>query len=183
MMDTDFPIRERCSMVPLSAELMPLVSRFTCGEDDLDEFFRENAIPYAEEMMGKTYCWITDTPPQRIVAFMTLANDSIKTTFLGKNIKNRLNRPINNAKRGRSYPAILIGRLGVEEEYQHRGNAHVGSQILDFIKKWFRASDNKTGCRFIVVDAYNNPKTLRFYEQNGFKFLHKVKKTRKSITT
>ena len=28
----------------------------------------------------------------------------------------------------------------------------------------------KTGCRFIVVDAYNKENVLHFYEKNGFKF-------------
>lgn len=51
---------------------------------------------------------------------------------------------------------------------------NIGSQILDFIKDWFRSEDNKTGCRFIVVDAYNNPQTLHFYEKNGFKPLYKT---------
>lgn len=56
-----------------------------------------------------------------------------------------------------NYPAILIGRLGVSSEYRGKG-LNIGSQILDFIKGWFRSFDNKTGCRFIVVDAYNNEK-------------------------
>ncbi len=51
---------------------------------------------------------------------------------------------------------------------------NIGSQVVDFIKAWFSSSDNKTGCRFIVVDAYNNDRTLRFYECNGFKFLYKT---------
>ena len=39
---------------------------------------------------------------------------------------------------------------------------------MSFIKDWFRHEDNKTGCRFIVVDAYNEEKVLRYYEKNGF---------------
>ncbi len=30
---------------------------------------------------------------------------------------------------------------------------------------------NKTGCRFIVVDAYNNSNALKYYEREGFSFL------------
>lgn len=37
---------------------------------------------------------------------------------------------------------------------------------------WFRSSDNKTGCRFIVVDTYNNEHTIKFYKKNGFKLLY-----------
>lgn len=51
---------------------------------------------------------------------------------------------------------------------------NIGSQIIDYVKDWFRSSDNKTGSRFIVVDAYNNPRTLHFYERNGFKTLYKT---------
>ena len=32
--------------------------------------------------------------------------------------------------------------------------------------------DNKTGCRFLVVDAYNQEKVLKFYERNHFKYLY-----------
>ncbi len=32
--------------------------------------------------------------------------------------------------------------------------------------------NNKTGCRFIVVDAYNNDDVIRFYGKNGFRFLY-----------
>lgn len=86
---------------------------------------------------------------------------------------NRLQRGVPNSKRGINYPAVLIGRLGVSAEDRGFG-LNIGSQIIDFVKDWFRSSDNKTGCRFIVVDAYNNPRTLHFYEKNGFKLLYRT---------
>lgn len=42
--------------------------------------------------------------------------------------------------------------------------------LLDFIKLYF-LSDNKTGCRFITVDAYLN--AVPFYESNDFQHLKK----------
>ena len=41
---------------------------------------------------------------------------------------------------------------------------------MDFIKAFFTIK-NKTGCRFITVDAYNYPLTVNFYKKNGFEFL------------
>ena len=107
---------------------------------------------------------MTTEIPHRIVALFTLSNDSIKTRLISPNDKNRLQRNIVNPKRGRSYPAVLIGRLGVNLEYQGT-SSHVGRQLMAFIKDWFRHEDNKTGCRFIVVDAYNENvrKLLTFY--------------------
>ena len=38
----------------------------------------------------------------------------------------------------------------------------LGSDVLDFIKIWFIEPLNKTGCRFVIVDAYNTPQTMAF---------------------
>ncbi len=40
--------------------------------------------------------------------------------------------------------------------------------MLDFVKGWFYSSDNKTGCRFVIVDAVNAPSVLSFYRKNAF---------------
>ena len=164
-----FSLFDQCVMLLYNNHVRERCLSFTCGDTDLDDFFHNDADRYAAELMGKTYCWITEQKPHRIVALFTLANDSIKTLHLDKTTRNRLNRPIDNPKRGRSYPATLIGRIGVNQEFQ---GMNVGSQLMQFIKDWFRHEDNKTGCGFLVVDAYNNPRTLHFYERNDFRFLH-----------
>ena len=156
-------------MLPFSKEILESCSDFSCGDDELDNFFHNGADLYSIELMGKTYCWITNDKPHQIVALFTLANDSIKTFNLDNKIRNRLNRTISNNKRGRSYPAVLIGRLGINKSFQ---NKSIGSQLLNFIKDWFRHKSNKTGCRFIVVDAYNNGRTNKFYELNKFRYLY-----------
>jgi hypothetical protein len=44
---------------------------------------------------------------------------------------------------------------------------------LGFIKYLF-VYKNKTGCRFLLADAYNKPGILAFYKKNGFDFLTKT---------
>jgi hypothetical protein len=39
---------------------------------------------------------------------------------------------------------------------------------MDFIKSWFIDGANKTGCRFIVVDSYNDAGPLKYYSENNF---------------
>ena len=63
----------------------------------------------------------------------------------------------------RRYPAVLIGRLGINVDFRHQG---IGSELLDFIKSWFIDEENKTGCRFLIVDAYNCMVPLGFYQKN-----------------
>ena len=173
-MNSDRFILERDAvMQPYTAEVAAYCAPFSCEDSDLDEFFSKDAFLYETELLGKTYAWINTADPSKILGLVTLANDSVKAQFIAGSARNRLQRSITNAKRGMNYPAVLIGRLGVSSEYRGKG-LNIGSQILDFIKGWFRSFDNKTGCRFIVVDAYNNEKSLHFYEKNGFKPLYKT---------
>lgn len=39
---------------------------------------------------------------------------------------------------------------------------------MDFIKSWFIDSNNKTGCRFVVVDSYNEEGPINYYTRNDF---------------
>lgn len=78
------------------------------------------------------------------------------------------NRPIPNIKRNSQYPAVLVGQLAVFDSFAGK---HIGDEILSFIKGWFIDPLNKTGCRYIIVDASNHQKVIDFYQRNGFKFI------------
>lgn len=168
-----FNLSEDAKRLPYTEEVGAFCQPFSCNDHDLDEFFSKDAFFYDVELIGKTYAWVDASDPRHILGLITLANDSVKTHSLATSARNRLQRSVSNAKRGVNFPAVLIGRLGVSSAYQGKG-MNIGSQILEYVKDWFRSSDNKTGCRFIVVDAYNNERTLRFYQRNGFKTLYKT---------
>lgn len=97
-----------------------------------------------------------------------LANAGIQTTHLQNHPRRKLNNFIPYIKQGRTYPGVLIGRLGVSVDFQG-SQYRVGAQIMNFIKDWFRSYDNKTGCRFILVGAVNNEHAIRYYDRNGFR--------------
>ncbi|MDE6310111.1 MAG: GNAT family N-acetyltransferase [Muribaculaceae bacterium] len=168
MGDTIFNLATDSTLYKLNELILNNCVPFNCGVDDLNDFFANDSIAYERDLMGKTYCWLDNSDDRKIVALITLANAGIQTTHLPNNPKRHLNKAIAYEKQGRTYPAVLIGRLGVDIDYQ---GAHfrIGAQIMDFIKKWFISDSNKTGCRFILVDASNNPHTLKYYERNGFK--------------
>lgn len=165
-----FVVERDCVMRLFTRELADYCEPFSCSDHDLDEFFQEDAFYYDSELIGKTYAWIDMANPSQIVCLVTLANDSVKAKSLVNSARNRLQRTVTHPKHGMNYPAVLIGRLGVSSHYRAKGY-NVGSQIIEFLKGWFRTEDNKTGCRFMVVDAYNCDRTIRFYQKNGFKIL------------
>lgn len=167
-MKPTFLLDEQCVLVRVTQDVLDHCEPFSCGEEDLDDFFAHNAIAYEKELMGKTYCWILKEDVSKIVGMITLANAGIQTTHMKNHPRRKLNNLIPHVKQGRTYPAVLIGRLGVNIDFQGQG-FRVGAQIMDFIKTWFKSYDNKTGCRFILVDAVNNPHAIAYYERNGFR--------------
>lgn len=151
---------------------------FICGEEDIDNFFIEDVFLYENELLGKSYCWLDKNNPSEIIAIITLAYNGINLTSVDNSSKNKFQRPIPNSKRHENYPAVLIGRLGVNIKYQEKGY-NIGSQILKFIRIWFKLPSNKAACRFILVDAINKPKPLHLYEKNGYKALYKSEEREK----
>jgi GNAT superfamily N-acetyltransferase len=154
-----------CKQVRLSADTK--IKTFNCGDDDLNEFLFKDALSYLAELYAVTYLYEygADT-----VAFFSVSNDKI--TYDKESISEsewrRLCKPIPFVKRRRNgNPAVKIGRLGVNTKYQKKG---IGTELLSYIKMFF-LDNNKTGCRFITLDAYNNSEALSFYEKNEFKFL------------
>ncbi len=78
------------------------------------------------------------TDSGEIVTAFSYSNYCINSQHLPGNVRNRLQRKIPNLKRMRSYPALLIGRLGVDVRYHGLG---LGSQTLDFIMRLYLHPD------------------------------------------
>lgn len=104
----------------------------------------------------------------RLACAFSLANSSVRVDRLSNKKRNKINRGIPNVKRRSQYPAVLIGQLAVMDDFR---GLDLGTKVMDFIKSWFIDPHNKTGCRYIIVDAVNQENVLKFYEDNGFKFI------------
>lgn len=175
---TSFNFVESTFMVPYTREVADYCDLFSCGDRDLDEFFSHDVFLYEEELLGKTYCWINKDNQHEIVAIATLSYDGIKTYNLDNPSRNAFQRRIPQQKRHRSYPAVLIGRLGVNMSFQRQG-LNVGSQLMEVLKYWFVDENNKAACRYMLVDAYNIESTIHYYLKNGFKLLYKTEQSEK----
>jgi GNAT superfamily N-acetyltransferase len=141
-----------------------IIKPFDCGDSDLNEFLLLYSHIFSKELFAVTYIIENDL---KTVAFFSVLNDKISSeNFVSKRkFQLTLRDHFPENKRFRSYPAVKIGRLGVDSEFQKCG---LGTEILDYIKMLF-VNNNRTGCRFITVDAYKQ--SLRFYEWNDFIYL------------
>lgn len=160
---------EKCTMTELTDSVLANCDSFSCGDADLDEFFAKDSMLYRKKLLGKTYLFCLKDNPNTIVTALSLSNDSIRiTNRLADEYKDQF---LENAelrdKTMKRFPGVLIGRLGTNQDFAGQG---YGSAVMDFIKVYFR-TESYTGCRFLIVDAMNNPDTLHYYKKNGFKYL------------
>lgn len=143
------------------------IQSFDCGDEDLNDFILNEAGLYREALLSVTYV-LEDKGNNNVAAYFSLANDKISMSdFESKTEFNRFRKQkFVNEKRIRSYPAIKIGRLAIDKSVQRQ---RIGEYLLEFIEDYF-IIDNKSGCRFVTVDAYVD--AIPFYIKNDYQFLN-----------
>ena len=144
-----------------------IVTEFDCHDEDLNDFIINEASLYRNALLSVTYV-VEDKNSEDVLAYFSLSNDKISISdFESKTEFNRFRKhKFVNEKRLRSYPAIKIGRLAIAKSAQHQS---IGTYLLEFIEDYFLI-DNKSGCRFVTVDAYVD--AIPFYIKNNYQFLN-----------
>jgi hypothetical protein len=149
-----------CKAVPTS---------FSCGKEDLNEFFTKDQFRYDEQLLAKTYVLTPDGgDDNRPKALVSFCNDSIRTESfeINKDFK-EIQKQVPYGKRYKSLPAVKIARLGVQQEWKKQ---KIGSLLLNMTKLLF-LTENRTGCRYVTVDAYKTKQAIGFYMSNKFRFM------------
>jgi len=142
-------------------ELDTQIKPFESEDNELNNFLLEDAKNYLTEMLAVTYLIETE---EETICYFCLSNDNIRREVDMETWK-KINKKVPNSKRKGSYPAVKIGRLAVNQKYARNG---FGRAMINVITKMYLTAEQKSGCRFITVDAYGN--AFDFYLKNGFKF-------------
>ncbi len=139
---------------------------FDCGDADLNSFLIDDAKAYQRQLLSVTYYEETDA---ETVLYFSLSNDKVSNFEYTRKFWRKMKSLFPHSKHRKDYPAVKIGRFAINHKWQHSG---IGSDLLNYIKLWM-LDGNKTGCRFITVDAYKE--AVPFYLRNGFKFMEQEK--------
>ena len=152
---------KNCEMLVLSEK--QAITDFNCGNADLNDFFNFEALEYKRQMLSQT-CFFRHKLKGTVVCAFSFSASSIKTADLPGSRRRKVKEHIPREKTLKSYPGILIGRLGVATEFSGQG---AGSQLIDFIK-FFCLTNFPDFVRYLLVDAYNEPAVIGFYQKNDF---------------
>jgi hypothetical protein len=158
-------LSDNCAFAPLTEQLHEALTGFDCQrEPAIQDFFRNEAVLNAKELMSKSYCFYKKDTMQAVAAFCVI-NTDISVDLIPKSTRNKLNRKIPYAKQRDHYPAVLIGQIAVFDAF---AKYHLGDELMDSIRWWLRNVANLIAARYVVVDAVNNEKVLQFYARNQF---------------
>ena len=153
----------------LSEDNIRFTGEFDCGDCDLNEFLKEDAVHYQKGKIAVTYlCFYSEV----LVGYYSLSNDAIEIKGKTKKILDKLK------KRQKTYPAIKIGRIGIDKKFSRM---RIGTKIINVVLGTALIQSDSVGCRYICVDAYNQPGVVAFYENNNFRKIKSKTKEEKTL--
>jgi GNAT superfamily N-acetyltransferase len=130
-----------------------ILDSFDCGDKDLNDFLKNDALGYNIQLIAKTFIVFYN---EQIICFFSVLNDSIKLKF-------DETEEIQKLKRLHEYPALKIGRLGVDNAFKRKG---IGKIVINFVVGLTKYTNHISACRFVSVDSY--PNSVLFYAKEGF---------------
>ncbi len=128
--------------------------RFSSTEESLNRYLQQQSSQDTKRHLARTYVLTNATTPERIIGYFTLSATSIKLASMPEAPK--IPYPI--------LPAILIGRLAIDQEFQGQG---MGSALLRAALERCIVIDQEIGAYAVIVDAIHD-QAAAFYEHFGF---------------
>lgn len=130
------------------------VTRFSCGEESLDAWLREQAVAATKRGTARTWVWLD--AEDRVVGYYALAAHKVT----------REQVPARIGRGGpQEIPAVLLARLALSMHLRGQGlGAVLVTDALDRIV----VATRTVAARLVVVDALAEP-VARFYETLGFR--------------
>ena len=141
---------------------------FDCGDDELNNFLKEDALKLQKSKLSLTKLIICDG---EIIGYISLLTDGIKIRKIkNEKIKLDIKEQLDIREKNKLLPAVKIGRLALDKEFLGKG---LGTLILrDILFNLKKFSETKIGFRFVIVEGY--AKAVNFYIiKNGFEYLKK----------
>lgn len=130
---------------------------FSCGKESLDNYLKRQASQDRRRNLARVFVKTDDDEPRTIAGYYTLSALSI--TF--DDLPEEKSRKLPNY---RHVPAVLIGRLAVNQRHQERG---LGKVLLVDALKRIITQGSELGIYAVVVEPIDD-EAARFYRRYGF---------------
>jgi GNAT superfamily N-acetyltransferase len=130
---------------------------FSCGKVLLDNYIWQQAKQDIKRKLSACFV-LVDIETGKISGYYTLSCNSIPNDLIPGPFKKKL------PKSYVSLPAILIGRIAIDKNFQGRGTGKI--LLIDALKRCFDTTDY-IGAFAVIVDPLDN-EAEGFYKKYGF---------------
>ncbi|WP_366918544.1 GNAT family N-acetyltransferase [Acaryochloris sp. IP29b_bin.148] len=131
-------------------------SRFCCGQDSLDHYFRKQASQDLKKHISSVFVLMDDSQTS-VLAYYTLSAYTIDISSLDTALAKRL-------PRYPQLPTTLLGRLAVDQQQQ--GQRFGELMLVDALKRALITSQQVASLA-VVAEALNE-RAVNFYTKYGF---------------
>lgn len=152
-------------MAPAGFRVEPLTRRhnraaFSCGVEELDRYLRQHANQDRRRFVTAVYVLVPVADEGTIAGYYTLSSCELELAEVPQSFAARL-------PRYPALPAILLGRLAIDQRYQGRS---IGGALLANALSQSWAVAQQIGAVAVVVDA-KSESAAGFYKHQGFQQL------------
>ncbi len=155
-----------------------ILSSFECPlNKDVENFLREKAIIFNKQGISRTHLVYSHIKSKELgeskelVGYYTICYKNLTlykrffTNTMWKKVVRFGDKPPEDKKCDFSAP--LIGQLG--KNFANSNNTLIkGSELLDLALNKIKLIQNEIGGKFTYLECEDNPKLIKFYEDNGF---------------
>lgn len=162
-------------------KITDILNTFNCSKnEDLQDFLHnpEKAIKLEKKHITRTYLYLEINDGNiKVSAYFSISLKILETDGLSGTLIKRLD---GIDKRRDAIPCFLIAQLGKNTSCDHK----IGQFLLDDAIDTIKDTNKIIGGRFIILDAVNVEKVIRFYseEPNSFILLDKIIQDKENLT-
>lgn len=139
---------------------------FRCARDsDIEEFLRQDAIPFEKAHKSRTYLIVKKQPLDHGIAILGYFSLAISRMRISKGVSRTKIRKLNGIGERRDVPCYLIGQLGKNDDYSGEID---GTRLITYAMSFLMNGHEQLGGRFVRVDCRDIAALCEFYERNGF---------------
>ena len=152
-------------LFPIGEVKPSLFDTFNCEINlDLTKFIHSTAIDFEDRQIARTFVLVNNNENE-VVGYFTISMKSLSTNGMSKTSIKKIDGVSNSRVCIHSF---LIGQLGISDNY---AQDKLGILLLDDAFTKIEMAHDLVAGRYILVDAVNNEKVIKFYTDYGFSLL------------
>lgn len=168
-----YPLEDLINKYSLN-QVKKFLKTFKCSlNNDIENFLHNKAIIFEKKLRARTYL-LLERKNKKLAGYFSIAISVLYANEIDENIL----LEIGDLPTPKDIPCLLIGQIAKSDEFK---TVKLGEILMEYAIEQLEITNKIVGGRFILLDAINNEKIIKFYRDFGFFEIEKVDDNKPSI--